>query len=244
MEDSLVFNVAIVDDADEDAEAIETLLHKYGVSRDLDFQVRRFSCGEDFLLNMKKPDVIFLDIDMPGMNGLELAKKIRKASSKAIIIFCTNLEQFAINGYEVNALGYLLKPLDPYWFEFVMNKAAGVLNVGKKSLIVVKTSTEQTLINIQDIQYIEVQAHNIIYNLRHNGKNTVVKSRGSMREVCEKLRHNHFARCSICYLVNLRKVVSVKKNEVNLTGVTLPISRTFKQSFNESFMQYLARYEV
>lgn len=244
MSEEQSFNIAVVDDSARDAESLCLLIQNFGTARGLDFRVRHFESGEKFLSGMKKPDVIFLDIDMPGMNGLELAKKIRKMSSQVILIFCTNLEQFAINGYEVNAIGYLLKPIDPYWFEFVMNKACNLLHVGKRSIIVVRTSTEQVVINVSDILYVEVQAHNIIYYVMQGGKLTTVKSRGSMREVCGKLERYQFARCSVCYLVNLRKIISLKRNEVNLPDVNLPITRTFKQEFNDRFMQYLARYEM
>lgn len=244
MDDALFYRVAIVDDCEEDALALEALLAKFSKTSDLNLQVKRFPNASEFLKATKKVDIVFLDIDMPEMNGLELAKKIRQASSKILIIFCTQLEQFAINGYEVNALGYLLKPIDPYWFEFVMNKAASSLRAGRRSIIVVKSASEQKLVNISDIVYIEVQVHNIYYYCLQEGKLVTIKSRGTMREVSDKLAHNHFARCSMCYLVNLRKVIAVKKNEVVLPGATLPISRTFKQEFNEEFMQYLSHFEV
>lgn len=244
MTEKIAIRVSIVDDSDEDAETIENLLNKYSASMDVEFECKRFCNGNDFLKTQKKPDVVFLDIDMPGMNGLELAKKIRQVSGKVLIIFCTNLEQYAINGYEVNAIGYLLKPVDPYWFDFVMNKVCAALRVNRRSVIVVKSATEQVLINISEIVYIEVQLHTILYYTYRGGKLSAVKSRGSMREVSEKLSNSQFARCSSCYLVNLRKIISVKKNKVTLPGVELPISRTFRDEFNEKFMQFLSRFEV
>lgn len=245
MDKDQMLRIAIVDDASADASAVSEMVEDFCAEREIGLKVAHYASGDEFLKENKNADVVFLDIDMPGTNGLEVAKAIRRNNAKIIIIFCTNLEQFAINGYEVNALGYLLKPVSRYWVDFVMKKVVSALSVGKRSVLVVKTATEQTIVNISDIVYVEVQAHNIFYTVLQGGKEVKIKSRGSMREVEEKLSKKHFSRCSACYLINLRKVISIKKNTVYLTGdYALPVSRTFKQEFSESFMKYLTQYEV
>ena len=245
MEKDRFLRIAVVDDSPADSSDITHAVEEFCEEREIAVQIAHYANGDEFLSGGKETDAVFLDIDMPGTNGLEVAKCIRRQNSKRIIIFCTNLEQYAINGYEVNALGYLLKPVSQYWVDLVMKKVMSALSVEKKAVLVVRSATEQAIVNIADIVYVEVQAHNIFYNVMQNGKLFVLKSRGSMREVEEKLASRHFARCSACYLVNLRKVVSVKKNTVFLAGnVALPISRTYKLNFGENFMRYLAQFEV
>lgn len=238
------YRVAVVDDEPEILESITGLLNKYAETsgRELRFETDTYSTGDELLKN--NPDsyeILFLDINMPGTNGLRVAKKIRERNKTAIILFCTNYAQYAINGYEVNALGYILKPVEEASFVRNLERALKVLQTSQSRRIRIKTLHGVEVAPVQDIVYLEVKIHNLYYFVL-NGDNTLseYRTRGSMQEMVDSLSELGFVRCSVCYLVNLRHVVSVKNGEVCLHGgAALPISRKFLRSFSDEFAKYL-----
>jgi len=240
------FNVAVVDDEPEVLENISELLQEYANNNgeDLSFDVETFSDGDEFLNGYPEGcEIIFLDINLPGKNGLCVAKEVRERNKTAVIIFCTNYAQYAINGYEVNALGYILKPIEKISFNRSLDRALKVLKGSQARKIRIKTVHGLEVVPVSDIVYLEIQIHNLYYYiLKEDGKITDYRTRGSMQEMTDSLGGLGFARCSACYLVNLRHVISVKNGEVRLHGgVNLPISRKFTRSFYDSFIKYLGK---
>lgn len=119
-----MYKVSIVDDEKSACDELGKLLSDYGTEHGVAFSVNQYIGAEAYMwAHDEDSDIIFLDIDMPEINGMELAKKIRKTRPNVILIFCTNLEQFAVNGYEVEASGYIIKPIRKYSFDFYMDKA-------------------------------------------------------------------------------------------------------------------------
>lgn len=240
------YKVAVVDDEPEILERISTLLIKYAPvsGEELSFETDTYSSGDEFLNNNPNSyEIIFLDTNMPGTNGLRVAKKIRDNNKTAIIIFCTHYAQYAINGYEVNALGYILKPIEEISFNRNLNRALKVLKTSQSRRIRIKTVHGVEVVPVSDIVYLEIQLHNLFYYVL-TGENTVIdyRTRGSMQEMCDSLGELGFARCSACYLINLSHVISVKNGEVYLHGgITLPISRKFLRAFSDSFINFLEK---
>lgn len=239
------YKVAVVDDEPEILERITELLNKYAEAHgeELCFETDTYPTGDEFLKNNPNSyEILFLDINMPGSNGLRVAKKIREFNKTAIIIFCTHYEQYAINGYEVNALGYILKPVDENLFNRSLDRMIQVLKTSQARRIRVKTLHGVEVIPVSDIIYLEIQIHNLYYYVLEGDKPVEYRTRGSMQEMVDSLGDLGFARCSACYLINLRHVLSVVNGEVKLRGgVTLPISRKFLRSFNEAFIKFLGR---
>ncbi len=243
---NMIYKVAVVDDEPEILQRITGLLNKYAGSsaEDLRFETDTYSCGDELLKNDPNSyEILILDINMPGNNGLRVAKKIREFNKTAIIIFCTHYEQYAINGYEVNALGYILKPIDETLFNRSLDRMLQVLKTSQTRRIKVKTLHGVEVIPVSDIIYLEIQIHNLYYYvLNPENKPSEYRTRGSMQEMVDSLGDLGFARCSACYLINLRHVLSVVNGEVKLSGgITLPISRKFLRSFNEAFIKFLGR---
>lgn len=238
------YKVAVVDDEQDILTGITELLKKYESScgEDISFDADTYSSGDALLENNPNSyEIIFLDINMPGTNGLRVAKKIREHNKTAIIIFCTHYAQYAINGYEVNALGYILKPIEEKLFNRSLDRALQVLKTSQAQRIKVKTLHGVEIVPVSDIVYLEIRIHNLFYYvLTSDGKLTEYRSRGSMQEMVESLGELGFARCSACYLVNLKHVISVINGEVNLRGgASLPVSRKFLRSFNDAFIKFL-----
>ena len=119
-----MYKVSVVDDEQAVCDRLEGLINAYGTAHGAEFEVRKFTDANAYLAaHDEESDVIFLDIDIPGMSGMDIAHKIRETRPDVIIIFCTNLQQFALNGYEVDAFGFIVKPIKEYSFDFFMDKA-------------------------------------------------------------------------------------------------------------------------
>ena len=179
----------------------------------------------------------------------ELAEKIRETNQDVILIFCTNLQQFALNGYSVGALGFIVKPIQWYSFHMYLTRALKVLQkrAGQKTApphIVVKDGTVTRLLDAAEIAYVEVRQHDLLYNLcGGDGKTEIIKNRGSMQEIAAQLTPYGFVRCSASYLVNLRCITAVSRMNVYIGGAALPIGRTYKDAFTEAFSRYMAKKE-
>ena len=236
-----MYKVAIIDDEKSVAAEIRALLEEYGSERKAEFQIQEYGSGDEFLRGGDADfDIILLDINMPGSNGIQVAKRIRRANGEAVIIFCTNYAQYALNGYEVNALGYLIKPIKkgPFWRN--LDRTLNVLRNKRQEKLLVKTKDGQVVVNPSDIVYIEVERHNLFFHILAERGTSELRTRGTMREMFDRLQSMNFAKCSACYLVNMEHITSVQKGVVCCTGgANLFISRKFQKEFMARFMQYI-----
>ncbi len=243
----MAYIVALVDDESVVSAQLEALLAEYGQTNGVDFEIHKFGSTKEFLdSGTKRYDIIFLDINLPNdINGLETAKMLRAEYSKAIIIFCTSYAQYAVNGYEVGALSYIIKPVEKDSFINSMNRAVNVLKHRVEHKMLVRTVDGQELINISELMYVEVMVHNLFFHVKKGDEVGVVRTRGSLNEIADRLSNLNFARCSSCYLINLAHVTGVGKKYVQLSdGNTLTISRKFSKDFTNKFMRYIAEFGV
>ena len=240
-----MYKVSIVDDESAACDAIEKQLLEYGSEHDVEFSAERYLGAEAYMAaHDEDSDIIFLDIDMPGINGMDLAREIRKTRPNVILIFCTNLEQFALNGYEVEACGYIIKPIRKYSFDFYMDKSLKWLWRKRKTdgdgefKIYVKAVDGRRKVCVRDICYVEVGRHKLFYHVYKNGAPAeVIQARGSMQETEAQLAPFGFVRSSISYLVNLAYITEIRGNEVYLPEMVLFMSRNYKKPFIEAFMR-------
>ena len=185
---------------------------------------------------VRDADLIFLDIRVPDMLGIDVAKKIRKIDDKVMIIFVTSLTQYAIDGYSVNAFDYILKPLQYPSFSAKLTRALNMLSYMEPSMMLdLRTKEGGRRISADSVTYIESSAHDIFF---HSG-DEVIKQWGTLSKYEEMLKDAHFARCNTSFLVNLKYVQGVRKDEVDVAGNMLPISR----SRRKDFLTALARYK-
>ena len=184
-------------------------------------------------------DILILDVDMPEMNGFDVAKKVRERDQKVIIMFVTNMAQFAIRGYEVEAIDYVIKPLGYHDFAQKMKKAMRYLERDKEHKIILETTSGKQPIRISEIIYIEVVKHYLYFHTT----NGTYEVRGAMREIEKQYYEKHFRRCSQSYLVNLAHVKAINGNEVMLTEKELLISRNRKNEFIHAFTCYVGGIE-
>lgn len=246
-----MIHIGIVDDDRASREHLAEELAVYASNHTIEYELQEYESALDYL-NQEHPsyDMLFFDIDMPGMSGMELAERIRQTDHEVVIIFCTNLQQFALNGYSVGALGFMVKPVQPYTLNLNMDRAMSAVRMNKSrhneeadTKFVFKDGTISRLVSASDIDYVEVRQHYIYYNIKDpaNGERLIIKNRGTMQEAVERLSPYGFFRCSSSFLVNMKSVTAVSRTNVYIGAELLPIGRTFKDTFMDAFSRYLAK---
>ena len=240
-----MLKIAVVDDDAKDADVIKKYIERYGRENartpgkeDREIGVTVFGSAEDFLAGVPSGfDAVFFDIDMPGMNGMDAAKLLRGQGGDLAIIFVTNMARYAIDGYSVQALDFIVKPVAYYDFalkfakvtEYCARRTSRRLNlrIGE---------SEQVSVDSADVTYIEIMQHYLIY---HTAGGKTYRVRGTMEDAEKRLSPYAFVRASKSYLVNLRHVASVKGNEVTAGGETIYIGRTTRETFLKRYGKYI-----
>lgn len=228
---------AVVDDSKEDAQHIVAYLNKFQSENNVSFQTTVFYASLDFLEEYRgKYDVIFLDIEMPGCSGLEVAREIRSKDQAVGIIFVTSMAQYAIDGYEVNAIDFMVKPVGYYNFSMKLEKAFRFFQSHKEQDILINNKDGILRINVSDILYIEKERDYLIFRT----KKECLRERGSIKAVKEKMVNLPFSECTAGCLVNLTHVKSVGKDAVSLVSErVLPLSRRLKRQFTQDYINYM-----
>lgn len=228
---------AIIDDMKKETDLLGSYLDRFEKEKELAIARSVFHSPVEFLESYSYDyDLIFLDIEMPGLNGIETAKEIRRMDPSVLIMFITNMAQYAINGYEVEAVDYVLKPLAYEDFRLKMQKAMRYIAQNKDDTLSLTTADGTVRVRILDIFYVEVARHYLLYHTAA-GQFTV---RGTMKEAEETLGPYHFVRCSHSFLVNLKYVESVNGNILKCGGSEILISRNKKKEFLYEFTRYVS----
>lgn len=232
-----MYSVAIVDDEKVFSDQLAGMLRRWQETHGEELNVTCFQDGIDIAEDFKsKWDIIFLDIQMKLLDGLETARRIRACDSDVILIFVTTMGQYAINGYEVDAFDYILKPLEYSRFELRMNKAVKEAEKKKAySFVYLKKYSDMIKVSTDDILYIEVNGHTLIYTTTDG----TFERRAKISDAEAELSGLPFSRCSLSYLVNLKRIDRVSKDSVFISGNELPISRNRKKEFLQAFTDYL-----
>lgn len=232
-----MYSVAIVDDEKAFSDQLAGMLRRWQETHGEELNVTCFQDGIDIAEDFKsKWDIIFLDIQMKLLDGLETARRIRACDSDVILIFVTTMGQYAINGYEVDAFDYILKPLEYSRFELRMNKAVKEAEKKKAhSFVYLKKYSDMVKVSTDDILYIEVNGHTLIYTTTDG----TFERRAKISDAEAELSGLPFSRCSLSYLVNLKRIDRVSKDSVFISGNELPISRNRKKEFLQAFTDYL-----
>lgn len=229
--------VTIVDDTREDAELLLDALERFGRENKEEMDVTLLDSAASFLRSYEqnKPELVILDIDMPGINGMEAAHKIRETDENVCLLFVTNMRHYALEGYSVDALDYLIKPVTYEDFVLRMKKARRYILRNRDEKVVLHVAGGIVTLNVSDIYYVESMLHNLTYH----AKSGDYRVRESMSRAEELLRKYSFASCNKSYLVNLRHVEAISRDEVTVAGAVLKMSRGKKQEFINRYTRYL-----
>ena len=221
-------NIAIVEDEDLAAQALIDHIKPYEAQTGKSFQIFRFANGADFLQDYRAVyAVVFLDVQMPKMNGLETALQLRRCDKNVSIIFITNLVQYALKGYEVDAVSYLIKPVSYYDFSMKFKKALDIYLLNEDRSFTVNTPGGLCRISTDKLMYVEIMNHRLFYHLIDD----VIEMTGVLSGVEQQLSRFGFLRCNQCYLVNPKFIVKVKGSTVQVGDNLLQISRPRRAAF-------------
>ena len=230
--------IAILEDDAQDLASLEKCLQQYETEQQKSFSLHSFSVPAVFLEgNISDYDLIFLDIDLPTMTGMDLARQIRQRDSLVTLVFVTNLEKYAVNGYEVDALDFVVKPINYYRFTSMLRRALRSITARQPREVIIQTAGGITRLNVVELYYVEIRDHLLIYHTEQGNLNAW----GKMSDVEAQLVPFDFARCSTSHLVNLRYVDSVSGSDVLVAGTRLPISQRRRKAFYTAVTSYLSR---
>lgn len=228
--------IGILEDERQVSEKIKSYIQKFFNERGENVQIFVYSDAYSLIESYHSDmDVLFMDIQMNLMNGMEAATYIRQNDPHVLIVFVTNLAQYAVEGYSVNAFDFILKPVDYNGFAMKLERICKELNHKKTDSVVnIKTKRGFMRFNVSEIAYVEVKAHDLLY---HVGDDVIV-SRGTLKNATQELEKHYFSLCNNCYLVNLAYVRKVNNTVILSTGDELFVS----QGKRKQFMTELAKY--
>ena len=230
--------IAIVEDDDEQADLLSQYIERYSKESEVDYAVVRFDRSEPFLSHKERDfDVVFMDIELPDGNGMEVVRKMRETDKNTLVIFVTNLAQYAVKGYEVRAFDFVVKPLSYYNFSLKFMSALENIETNRDIEIWVKNKDVRLRLLAAQITYIEIFQHNLTYHTNDGRQYSVT---GTISDAANKLKNSSFSFCNRCYLVNLRYVTQVTQTIAVVDGKELQISRNKRAQFVKDLNDYLA----
>ena len=231
-----MLHIAIVEDNEMDTGILLENLHQYELDNGCSFQTTCFPNGTGFLEKYKPVyDIVMMDIEMPGMNGMDTARRLRELDPSVCLIFITNLAQYAISGYEVDAIDFILKPLQYFQFSTRLDKAIRTCGLWKERSVVVETQSSLVRLPLDEIYYVESEKHYLTFHAKRGD----YRSRGTIKSIEADLPQEAFARCHASYLVNLEYVEQIDRKQVLVHGKTLPVSRACQKSLMDAFTRFL-----
>ena len=229
-------HIAICDDEKVEREYLTRLSREWAMLRKINVAFSQFNSAENFLFHYaddNSSDILMLDIQMNGMNGVELARTIRQNDNTIQIVFITGYPDFMAQGYDVAALHYLLKPLQKSKLFEVLDKAVAHLQTVPRTILIPK-SGGTIRIKADEIIYAEVISHTTVLNLT-NGTEEFQMRISDM----ELLLGEGFFRCHRSYIVSMKYVRRVTRTAMVLEdGREIPLSRNLYDKANQAFIDY------
>lgn len=239
-------SIVIVDDDPRDGAGTAQMIRRYFAggpeADDARYTLVRFQDGPSLLEAYDQPDrkpfdLIFLDVEMPGIDGLRTARILRERDTRVTLVFTTKMAQYATSGYDVDAIGYLVKPVQYPGFALTMRKALRIIEAHEGTTVTISSDGHMHVLDSDDIRYVEVSGHSVLY---HTG-NGVWRDWGTLKAVAERLAPHHFVASNRYCLVNLEWVTALDGTTVTVDGERLTVSRSRRKPLLEALSRYYGR---
>lgn len=231
-----MIRIAIVEDDAGYMGTLQDYLKRYEADHDVSLEVRCFTDGDEIVDGYRAGfDIILMDVEMRFMDGMTAAREIRKVDPQVVIIFITNMTQYAIQGYAVDALDYVLKPVSYFAFSQRLERAITRLKNREREYIAVPVKGGVRKLDTAEIYYVESRDHDLTFHTRSGSFHVGM----TMRQAEEQLTGAHFFRGNNSYLINLEHVDGIQDGCAVVRGELLKLSRPRKNAFLEALSDYL-----
>ncbi len=231
-----MIKIAIVEDDISFSHTLKEYLGTFFSPLHMEISLHPFESATSFLKTPETYDFIFMDIDLQDtLNGMELTKIIREKDKEVIVFFVTNLAQYAIKGYEVEAFDFILKPINYSSFSLKLDRALKCYQNKKGVTLVIPSRNGKETVRSEEIKYVEIMEHKLLFHTTRG----IIKGTGTMKGVLQKLSGLPFYLCNQCYLVNLKYVTGFIDNNVKVGDDLLQMSAPKKKDFMTALNNYL-----
>lgn len=233
-----MIRIAVVEDSKNDQELFRSYIEQFEKENETTFDVTFFSDGQEFLDRYRAEyNIVFMDIDLPSMNGIDVSEKLRERDHQVVLIFLTNLAKYAIKGYSVNAFDFVAKPITYYSFSTMLKRAINKANYDKGNDITINNGGKILKLSIDEIHFVEVYNPQLIFHTDQGD----YPQWGSLSSLEDEYLKRGFAKGSSSQLINLRRVKVIAGSQVTLdTGKSLFLSRSQKKDFALKFTEFIA----
>ena len=230
-----MLRIAIVDDDTEDLHLLEDCIRRFFDERAEDCALFAFSDGEELLYRYDGTfDLIFLDVEMRWSNGLDIARSIRQRDRDTVLIFVSRIARYAVEGYSVDAMDYLLKPVEYAVLEKKLQKALNYLASRRSGRVRISADGDYRWLSTDSIRYVEVYGHSLIYHTTEGD----FRVSGAIAAAAEELAPYYFVQCARFSLVNLKYVTGIDGTMIYLGADAIPISRRRRKELVNALLLY------
>lgn len=235
-----MIKIAFCDDEMEVLHQMNELLDRYRVERNEDITYAAFQSPFELLTEIEKgirPDILFLDVVMPGQNGMDVAKEIRQYDTNVKIIFLTSSPEFAVESYTVGAYFYQLKPIWEESFFRLMDSVLSECEKKKKNSLILHSKDGITRINLQQLEYCEVLGRKLLFHLENGA---VLEGAGSLDDLAGQLmQYCNFFRPHRSFLVNMEYIQNISSRSIKMVNdAVIPIPHGKCSEIKNTYMEY------